>query len=280
MKTPTAKPTIYIDLDGTLLGHQASLIHDAKGNRSNVGIDALNKAEVAGADLVIATGRDRYRTSEFARSVGIRKYIAELGCVINTTGKEIVECGQAANEFIAENRLSVAEFINVVNDAGHLLISKNMGAIEMHTPYNRDRHASILLRGNIDIVQANDFLQQNGFAFLEIVANGHGMFRRTMPNIDNVLIYHLTPIGVTKASGIIADQKLRNLEKQHCFMIGDGMADAHCFEAVETLFMPSNGPESDPEVAIYVKEHDSIHVLDKSHNEGFAQAIDIILERY
>lgn len=274
------KPTIYVDLDGTLLGHRASLLHDAQGNRTNVGIDALHKAEVAGADIVIATGRDIYRTTEFARSVGISKFIAELGSVIKTTDQEIIEVGEFARAFIEENGLSEVEFINTVMDAGHFLISKNKDQLEMHAPYNRDRHTSILMRGNIDVAASNDLLAKNGWPFLEIVANGHGMFRRTMPNVENVLIYHLTPKGVTKSSGIAADQKLRGISKENSFMIGDGMADAHCHENVHTLYMPSNGPQSDEEVAQYIKQFDNIVVLEKSHNEGFAQAIDLILEKY
>jgi hydroxymethylpyrimidine pyrophosphatase-like HAD family hydrolase len=278
--TTTPRPTIYVDLDGTLLGHQASLLHDAQGGRSNVGIDALAKAEHHNADVVIATGRDKYRASEFARAAGITKFIAELGCVVNTTGEEILEVGDVAQRFIDDNSLSHAEFINAVSDAAHMLISHFPKELEMHAPYNRDRHASLLLRGNVSSSTANELLHANGWPFLDLVANGHGMFRRTMPHVENVLIYHLTPIGVTKASGIIRDQKLRGLDKDHCYMIGDGMADAECVDAVHTVFMPSNGPASDPNVADFAQNHSSIHVLEKSHNEGFAEAINIILSKY
>lgn len=275
-----AVPTIYIDLDGTLLGHQASLLHNASGERSSVGIDALTKAENAGADLVVATGRDRYRASEFCRSVGLTKFIAELGCVIHTTGKEILEVGDQAQKFIDNNSLNHAEFINAVTDAAHMLISTYPKALELHAPYNRDRHASLLLRGNIDTTVANQLLGDNGFVFLEIIANGHGMFRRTMPNVENVLIYHLTPIGVSKASGVVRDQKLRGIERENSFMIGDGMADAICVDVVNTVLMPSNGPASDENVAAFAQVHSGITVVENSHNEGFAQAIDEILKKY
>lgn len=275
-----ASPTIYIDLDGTLLGQNASLLHDHEGNRTTAGIDALFAAETAGADLVVATGRDRYRAAEFCRSAGISRYIAELGCLLHTTGDDIIQYGSMAQDFIAEQSLNDAQFLNCVSDAAHALITHFPGQIELHAPYNRDRYASILMRGNVPIEEANDVLHSQGWPFLEFVANGYGMFRRTMPGVDNVLIYHVTPVGVTKATGIARDQELRSLDVENCFIIGDGMADAHCFDVVNTVYMPCNGPESDPEVKTYVDEHANIVVLDQSHNLGFAEAITQILAQY
>ncbi len=274
------KPTIYIDLDGTLLGNNASLLHDHTGARSTVGIDALERAEKAGADLVVATGRDVYRTSEFCRSAGISKYIAELGCVIHTTGEDIIEYGDKANAFIHESDLSQAEFLGCLSDAGHMLMQHFAGQLELHTPYNRDRYASLLMRGNVPIEKANILLQENGWSFLELVANGHGMFRRTMPGVDNVLIYHVTPIGISKAYGISRDQELRGIDPQHCYMIGDGMADVLCHDVVRTVYIPSNGIDSDADVQEFIKTQKNIVALSKSHNRGFAEAIDLILAKY
>lgn len=276
--TPT--PTIYIDLDGTLLGNNASLLHDHTGARNNVGIDALELAEKAGVDLVVATGRDVYRTSEFCRSAGISKYIAELGCVLHTTGEDIVEYGDVANAFMKDNDVGAPEFMGYLSDAGHMLIEHFAGQLELHVPYNRDRYASLLMRGNVSIEKANALLEENGWPFLDLVANGHGMFRRTMPGVDNVLIYHVAPKGVTKAFGISRDQELRNLDPEHCYMIGDGMADAQCHDVVNTVYIPSNGLESDPDVKDFVANHSNIVALSQSHNKGFAEAIKLILNKY
>lgn len=273
-------PTIYVDLDGTLLGKNASLLHDHEGIRSTVGTDALTKAEKAGADLVVATGRDRFRASEFCRSAGIDNYIAELGSVIKTNGEEIIEYGEAASKFIEQNGLNNAEFLGCVGDAAHMLISHFKNILELHAPYNRDRLSSLLLRGNVPTDESNELLAKGGWPFLELVANGHGMFRRTMPGVDNVLIYHLVPVGISKASGILRDQEHRNLKRENCFMIGDGMADAHCYSAVNTVYIPSNGIESDPDVKAFADAHENIVILDQSHNAGFAQAIDLILKNY
>ena len=133
-----------------------------------------------------------------------------------------------------------------------------------------------MLRGNIDEKLANELLKEN-WPFLEIYGNGHGMFRRTMPGIDNVLIYHLAPIGVTKLGGIEFDQKLRGLNIDDCFMIGDGFADLICSPAVNKVYVPINGINSDPNSAEYARTHENVIALNKSHNEGFAEAIEIII---
>ena len=271
-------PTIYVDLDGTLLGKNASLLHDRDGVRTNLGVDALARAEEADADLVIATGRDHFRAGEFCRAAGIDKYIAELGCVLHTTGEDIIEFGQKASAFKEENGLSQSEFLESIRQAGESLISHFPGLIEMHTPYNRDRLTSFLMRGNISTKEANELLSSRGWPFLELIPNGHGMFRRSMPGVDNVLIYHLTPVGITKAYGISQDQTLRNLDPQNCYMIGDGMADALCHNVVNKVFIPSNGLQSDNDVLALSKTIENIVALDNSHNSGFAQAINKILD--
>lgn len=277
---PKTRPTIYLDLDGTLLGNKASLLHDHEGNQTTAGVDALFKAENSGAEIVVATGRDVYRTTEFCRSVGIEKYIAELGCVINTAGGRIIEYGDKTIQYMQEHNIDTSQFLDEIKKAAQFLIDSNNQKLEFHSEYNRDRLASYLLRGNINIGEANNLLANNGWPYLEIIANGHGMFRRTMPSVDNVLIYHLTPIGITKAYGIQQDQQLRGLKKMHCYIIGDGMADAQCWEVVNTVYMPINGPLSDPNVEQFVKSKKNIVVLSQSHNLGFAQAIDNILSQY
>ena len=197
--------------------------------------------------------------------------------MIHTTGEDIIEFGQLAAQFMKENALSKSEFLGCVNQAAQVLVESFPGAIEMHAPYNRDRFTSLLMRGNIATERANEILISGGWPFLEIIPNGHGMFRRTMPGVDNVLIYHLTPTGVTKASGISKDQDIRNLDPQNCYMIGDGMADALCHDVVNKVFIPSNGAQSDNDVLELSKSINNIVVLENSHNEGFAEAIDEIL---
>lgn len=272
-------PTVYIDLDGTLLGKNASLLHDSTGQRSDVGVDALTRAENAGLDLVIATGRDQYRASEFARVVGINNYIAELGCFIKHGELEVVDYGETVDNLFSSGTLKKETFLAELKVAAEYIITTFQGFIELHARYNRDQHASIMLKGYVDIEKANQLLKDNGWDYLEITSNGHGMYKRKMKNVDNVLIYHLAPIGVGKASGIKKDQELRGLNPQDCYLIGDGKADVQCNEVVNKVFVPSNGIANDEQVAAYAQEHDNIIVLNNSHNEGFAEAIDTIISQ-
>lgn len=271
--------TVYIDLDGTLLGKNASLLHNAKGERSDVGVDALAKAEQAGLDLVITTGRDQYRAQEFARVIGLENYIAELGCVIKHGESIVIDYGPTVDELLKSGSLKSENFLKEIKSAADFIVKKFSGMVELHARYNRDQHASIMLKGSLNIEETNSLLAENGWPYLELNSNGHGMYKRTMPGVNNVLIYHLAPTGVRKASGIAKDQELRGLDKQNCFMIGDGMADVMCSEYVNTVYVPINGVNSDEDVAKYADSHDNVVVLNESHNEGFAKAIDLILEQ-
>ena len=269
--------TIYIDLDGTLLGKNASLLHNAKGERSDVGVDALAKAEKAGFDLVIATGRDHLRAHEFARVIGLKNYIAELGCFIRHDDTEVIDYGPTVDKLIANKELTTEQFLEKLNAAANFVVNKFSGSIEIHKLYNRDRNASLMLKGNVDVNEVNLLLNENGWPYLEMNSNGHGRPSDTIPDVAQALIYHIVPLGISKASGVAKDQELRHLDKENCFMIGDGMADLLCSELVNSVYVPSNGVECDVEVGIYAEEHDNVLIMKESHNEGFAHAIDLII---
>ena len=269
------KKTIYVDLDGTLVGKNGSLLHNHLGELSTSSIDCINKAHDNNCEIIIATGRDIYRTADFARVLGLNKFIAEAGCVIKTQDEVSLNFGEAIKYFDFNNTTH-EEFHKKVVEASIFLIEKFPDQIELHEEFSRGQYGTTMLRGNIDEQKANELLKDQ-WPYLEIYGNGHGMFRRSMPGVENVLIYHLAPIGVTKKSGIEFDQKLRDLKKQDCFMIGDGYADLVCSPAVNTVYVPSNGIKSDINSKEYADNHENVIVLDGSHNEGFEQAIDFIV---
>lgn len=271
----TKLKTIYVDIDGTIVGKNASLLHNHLGEESTASIDGIKKAINNNCEIVIATGRDYHRAADFVRLLGLDKYIAELGCVIHTRDENEFNFG-LANDFFDFKNKDHEEFHGHVEEAAEFLVTQFPGEIEMHSEYNRGQFATTMLRGCIDEIKANDLLKDK-WPYLEIHANGHGMFRRTMPGLSNVLIYHLAPIGVTKLGGIQYDQKLRGLNVEDCFMIGDGYADLICSDAVNKVFVPINGIDSDLNSAQYAETHENVVVLDNSHNEGFLEAVELIV---
>lgn len=78
---------LYVDLDGTLLGRGASLVHDGEGNLSFEGVRALQACLRADVEIVLMSGRRRIQVAEDARLLGQSAYIFEAGaCVVLGAG--------------------------------------------------------------------------------------------------------------------------------------------------------------------------------------------------
>jgi hydroxymethylpyrimidine pyrophosphatase-like HAD family hydrolase len=78
---------LYVDLDGTLLGRGASLVHDGEGNVSLEGVRAIQACLRADVEIVLMSGRRRIQVAEDARLLGQSAYIFEAGaCVVLGAG--------------------------------------------------------------------------------------------------------------------------------------------------------------------------------------------------
>ena len=78
---------LYLDLDGTLLGRGASLVHDGEGNVSFEGMRAVQACLRADVEIVLMSGRRRQQVAEDARLLGQSSYIFEAGaCVVLGAG--------------------------------------------------------------------------------------------------------------------------------------------------------------------------------------------------
>jgi hydroxymethylpyrimidine pyrophosphatase-like HAD family hydrolase len=58
---------LYLDLDGTLLGRGASLLHDGEGEVTIDGVRAVQACLRAGVEVVLMSGRRRAQVFEDAR---------------------------------------------------------------------------------------------------------------------------------------------------------------------------------------------------------------------
>src|SRR5918995_7049100 len=132
---------VYCDLDGTLLGRGASLLHDGEGNFSLLGVRALEACHRAGAEVVIYSGRRKAQVSEDARLIGASAYIYEVGCGLVIDGDE---------EFLTGGLVPGAKTIHdqiTVSGAPELLLDHYAGRLEYHAPWHLDREVSHLFRG-------------------------------------------------------------------------------------------------------------------------------------
>jgi hypothetical protein len=79
----------YVDLDHALLGRGGSLLHDADGRFSLLGLRAFEACERAGAEVVIHSARPREGVEPIAELLGVRAWIAGAGDVLMLDGEEL-----------------------------------------------------------------------------------------------------------------------------------------------------------------------------------------------
>src|ERR1700689_2806952 len=79
---------LYLDLDGTLLGRGASLLHDGDGAVTIKGVRAVQACLRAGVEVVLMSGGGRVQGFADARLVGQRSFIFEAGACVVLDGEE------------------------------------------------------------------------------------------------------------------------------------------------------------------------------------------------
>jgi hydroxymethylpyrimidine pyrophosphatase-like HAD family hydrolase len=263
---------VYADLDGTLLGPGGSLFADPDGRSTREPVEAVLALAEAGVELVPITGRTRDQTRDVARLLGARTYVAELGALLvyrAPGGEEVVRGypAMAATPF---------ERIHLTGTAGFLL-ERYAGRLEPHEPWSRaTRECTILLRGLVDVDDANASLRASGNDWLELIDNGRlARGAERFPHLGGGAIrnYHLAPAGTSKGSAIARDRARRGLARAECAAVGDGPADVAMAPEVGTMFLVANGADARPSEAA------NVQVTEREYGLGFADAVRALLGR-
>src|SRR3954451_18841770 len=147
---------VYTDLDGTLLGRGASLFRDGEGAFSLLGARALEACFRADVEVVPVSGRTRDMLHEDCRLLGFSSYVYELGGGMSIDGEDMPLVEAGAYERIEES------------GAPQRLLERFPGRLEYHEPWHRGRSVTHLLRGLVDLDEANALLPDD----LQLVANG------------------------------------------------------------------------------------------------------------
>src|SRR5437764_5838695 len=190
-----APRAVYIDLDGTLLGRGASLMHDGEGAVSIAAPHAVQACLRAGVEIVLMSGRRRTQVFEDARLLGGSAYIFEAGSCLVIDSEEHWLTGEWL-----PGEVSIAEQIELAG-APALLLETYAGRLEYHEPWHVDREVSHLFRGFVDAIEADELLAASGHGGLRLVDNG--VVNRRSPDLaalPHVRGYHLVPQGASKAA--------------------------------------------------------------------------------
>jgi HAD superfamily hydrolase (TIGR01484 family) len=258
---------VYTDLDGTLLGRYGSLFNDAEGEFTMLGARAVEACHRAGAELVIMSGRRETQVASDSRLLGQRSYIYEAGCAVVIDGERTVLVGEL--EFEAGRTLYEAI---VERGVPELLFDSFPGRLEYHAPWHTDRQHSHLLRGKIDVAEANEILGREGHVSLKLIDNG--AIVRGMKGIEgHAHAYHLMPAGASKANAVAFHMRARGYSPQECIAIGDSIEDLAVAEVVPRFFVPANGPEKDPGLREAVAGRAGLTITEGRNGVGVYEAI-------
>jgi phosphoglycolate phosphatase len=258
---------VYVDLDGTLLGGNASFLHDAEGAFSLLGARALEACARAGAEVVLYSGRRRSTLFSDARMLGIRSYAFEAGAGFVLDG----ELHWLTGELAPRDGATIFDVIEA-SGAPALLLERYAGRLEYHAPWHLDRDVSHLFRGDVDSVEADALLHAAGHADLRLVDNGAIASRSPgLPGIERPRAYHLIPRAASKARAVAFHMRARGYARRECMAVGDSREDMGAAEAVGTFWLVANGLARDPSLGAALAAN--VRVCEERNGAGVYEAV-------
>jgi hydroxymethylpyrimidine pyrophosphatase-like HAD family hydrolase len=263
---------LYVDLDGTLLGPDASLVSGGDGRFSLLSMRALEACARAGAEVVIFSGRKQSSVFEAARLIGSRAFIFEIGCGLVVDGElEWLTDG-------VEPSIERGTIFDQISASGAVeaLMERFPGQLEPHTPWSVTRDVSHLFRGSVDLDEAADVLAQSDVSWLRLLDNGVIPEARAlglMPELDVVRAYHLIPAGASKARAVARHMQIRGYAPQECIACGDSREDLSAAGAVGSFWLVANALERDPGLAGVVGRVPNVRVCSEGFGAGVYEAV-------
>jgi hydroxymethylpyrimidine pyrophosphatase-like HAD family hydrolase len=260
---------VYTDLDGTLLGHGASLFRDGEGGFTLLPARALEACWRAGAEVVIKSGRRKTQVMEDARLIGQSSYIYELGSGLVIDGEETLLTG----DLQPRDGKSVHALVEE-SGAPALLLETYRGRLEPHSPWHVDRQVSHLFRGLVDPGEADALLEDTGFDSLRLVDNGAiPAAECALPLDGSPHAYHLVPKQASKPAAVARHMQARGYAREECVAVGDSREDLEVARCVGRFFLVANAVGQDPALAGELRPHANVSVTEAGHGEGFYEAV-------
>ena len=268
----------YLDLDSTLLGKGASLLHDGEGNVTIDGVRAIQACLRAEVEVVLMSGRRRVAVQEDARLFGQDAFIYEAGaCVVMGAGSVSVS-GTGGEEHwltgeLVPGELTIAEQIER-SGAPALLLERYEGRLEYHEPWHVQREVSHLFRGLVDAAEVDALLVEHGHSGLRLVDNGV-VNRRSdaLAGLSHVRGYHLVPAGASKAAAVAFHRRARGYERDQTIAVGDSREDLACAAEVDVFWLVANALARDPSMGEALRAWPNARVTESGHGAGVYEAV-------
>ncbi len=259
---------VYVDLDGTLLGRNGSLLHDSLGNFSRASIKGLEACSRADVEVVIKSGRRYMQVQAAARLLGQSSYICEVGALLIDDGEEV----WLAGDWKPTDERNIFEQIGETG-APELLLETYAGKLEHHTPWHLNRDVSYLLRGEIDLEEANELIRQKCHPDLKLIDNGFSNRHSDSLQLDRPSIYHLLPTAVSKANAVACHMRRREYTPEQCIAVGDSVEDLAVADVVGRFFLVANAIEKDPDLEREAVAKGNVEITEGKMGDGFYEAV-------
>jgi phosphoglycolate phosphatase len=251
---------LYVDLDATLLGPGGAVTRDGDGRFTLLGLRALEACERAGVLVVAMSGRPRRMLAGDVRLLGIGDYIFEAGA-----------------GYVLDGEL---HWLGDENGNAHITRSGALAALVEHFDGRletdpQEREASHLLRGLVDVVEAERVLADAGHGELRLIDNGPS-YRHSQAlaaRLPSVRAYHLIARTVSKSTAVAAHARARGLQRDECLAVGDSREDLEVAESVGALWLVANALEHDPDLRQALGRHPNARVAEAAHGPGVYEAV-------
>jgi hydroxymethylpyrimidine pyrophosphatase-like HAD family hydrolase len=263
---------LYTDLDGTLLAPGGTLLADGDGAPSATCAEAVVAANRAAVTIVPVSGRSRFQLMEVARLCGWNDFIAEAGA-IRTYWRDGVrelhyDVESWPEDLPAHGRTPLEEMR--ATGVYHALVSAFPGQLEHHDPWHENREATDVLRGCVDVRQAQEVLDRFDLP-MEIADNGLVRRRSTSLACDGMLhAYHIVPRGVSKRRAVELDLEERGLSAEKAAFIGDSPADLQAAPQVAVAVLVGNALEQ-AGLEQGLAEHPNAALVHGRRGDGWAE---------
>lgn len=263
---------VYSDLDGTMVGPGGSFFRAEDASQTLEPARALVELHEAGIALILVSGRTRPQLVEASRIFGADGFIAELGAVIGWEAgrRSQVLAGEIPPAY-AGTPVQVMESLGVVTR----LIERYEGRLEYHSPWHEGHEVDVMLRGRVDVAEAQGWLAGQGLGWLRLRDNGVLPARRAT-GLDPVAVpthvYHLMPAGLSKGRAVAADLERRGLRSLEALAIGDSASDMDMAAYVGSLWLTANGARHE-DMRTLIAGRSNVQVARAAMGLGWAEAV-------
>jgi hydroxymethylpyrimidine pyrophosphatase-like HAD family hydrolase len=266
---------LYVDLDGTLLGPDGTLLRGGDHAFSLAAVRALEACHRADVEVVLMSGRRKVTVAENARLFGQSSYIFEAGSCLVLDGEETWLTG----DYQPQPDASIHEQIEA-SGAPAMLLETYAGRLEYHDPWHHGREVSHLFRGLVDAREVDALLEREGHGGLRLVDNG-GVHRRSpaLVGLADVRAYHLVPRGASKGNAVGRHMRARMIAPEDALAVGDSREDLETCMHVGAFWFVANALERDATLRDVIAGRPNVHIAEDSYGAGVYEAVVTTLAR-